>query len=203
MPTNAKRKELTRQKIVTMATQLYIRNGVKNTSVADIAKAANISQVTLYKYFESKQVLSTQVVVNLITEGYAQDADIVSDTSDSFAAKMRRLLNQSTSLSAGMHPDFYQYITDELSGKNGSLEAMKYYESQKAAFWGALLQQGRDAGEIDPSISNEAFGAYLDMFVSYFLNLATNADPVVRARLKKLGPELDKLFFFGLIGKES
>ena len=202
MATNAQRKAATRAKIVNMATQLYIRNGVKETSIADIAKAADISQVTLYKYFDSKQTLSSQVVIQLIDEGYEQDAKIVEDPDRTFLEKMRLLMNQSTSMTAGMNPDFFDFVTAELAGKNGSTDAMAAYEAGKNHFWTELLQQGREAGEISSEISNAAVMAYLDMFVSYFVSLSQSEAPAVQARMKSLGAELDRLFFYGLIGKE-
>ena len=46
-----------KEKILLTATELIVKNGIKNTSLADIAKAVNISKGTLYYHYSSKDDL--------------------------------------------------------------------------------------------------------------------------------------------------
>lgn len=46
-----------KETILSAATDLIIKQGVKNTSLADIAKASNISKGTLYYHYSSKNDL--------------------------------------------------------------------------------------------------------------------------------------------------
>ncbi|WP_286317182.1 TetR/AcrR family transcriptional regulator [Romboutsia ilealis] len=46
-----------KETILSAATDLIIKQGIKNTSLADIAKATNISKGTLYYHYSSKNDL--------------------------------------------------------------------------------------------------------------------------------------------------
>ena len=48
-----------KETILSAATDLIIKQGVKNTSLADIAKASNISKGTLYYHYSSKNLLKS------------------------------------------------------------------------------------------------------------------------------------------------
>src|ERR1700712_5200922 len=48
--------------ILMAARTLLEQRGYENTSMADIARAANVSEATVYKYFEHKRALMTQVL---------------------------------------------------------------------------------------------------------------------------------------------
>ena len=63
MPRNGTQKSLYRaQEIYLLAAQLFVEKGVGSTSLADIAKALNITKAGLYYYFESKQDLLYRIV---------------------------------------------------------------------------------------------------------------------------------------------
>ena len=46
-----------RTRIVYAAQSLFIRYGVKRTSIDEVARAADIAKGTLYLYYESKEML--------------------------------------------------------------------------------------------------------------------------------------------------
>lgn len=58
------KKEQTTQNILAVSKKLFIRNGFKNTLMLDIATLANIGRRTLYRYFESKDILLIAVVTD-------------------------------------------------------------------------------------------------------------------------------------------
>lgn len=60
----------TKQRILQESEKLFSENGVKTTSLADIAKAASISKGTLYYYYTSKEDIIcdiTDIHLNSIT----------------------------------------------------------------------------------------------------------------------------------------
>ncbi|PJF45181.1 MAG: TetR/AcrR family transcriptional regulator [Phototrophicales bacterium] len=60
-----------RQTILEAASQLMIAQGIENTSLADIARAANMSKGTLYYYYNSKSDLIFDIAeqhINQITQ---------------------------------------------------------------------------------------------------------------------------------------
>lgn len=50
------------------ARELFRKYGYKKTSVNELAKASNISKATFYKYFESKEAILHQVLMDYIRE---------------------------------------------------------------------------------------------------------------------------------------
>ncbi|EQK42518.1 TetR/AcrR family transcriptional regulator [Paraclostridium bifermentans] len=64
-----------KENILLSATELITKNGVKNTSLSDIAKAVNISKGTLYYHYSSKDALISEIAnthLNAISESILQ-----------------------------------------------------------------------------------------------------------------------------------
>lgn len=55
-------KEERRKQIIESAMNIFVDKGYNGTTTAEIAKAANISEVTLFRHFSSKQELFLEVV---------------------------------------------------------------------------------------------------------------------------------------------
>src|SRR5260370_23982321 len=62
-----------RPRILQEAQSLFIRYGVKRTSIDEVARAADIAKGTLYLYYDSKEVLFAEVAKNIC-------ADILAET---------------------------------------------------------------------------------------------------------------------------
>ena len=84
MVNNIKRKKNKRAAILHAAEKIFVTQGYKKTSVAQIAKEAKASQVTLYKYFPSKIALAREVVIKLITDGYQQSEEYLDNQNKTF-----------------------------------------------------------------------------------------------------------------------
>lgn len=77
--------------IVYNATQLFIRHGFTKVTMDSIAQYANVSKVTLYKYFNDKQVLYEHIVKEMYTKEVDDVRDIVNGYDD-FKEKLHKLL---------------------------------------------------------------------------------------------------------------
>lgn len=78
--------------ILEAAYRLFLKQGVRATPVATIAKEAGVSQVTIYNYFKSKQTVVRRVVQRLIEDDCKSFEDIVYDSSMRFTLKRDRLM---------------------------------------------------------------------------------------------------------------
>lgn len=203
MATNEERHMKMRERILHAASDLFINRGYKQTSIAAIAEQADISQVTLYKYFDSKVVLAHQVVLKMTMDGYAQYQRMVEDPSIDFRDLVRKMMSTSTDTAKNISNDFYEFVVKDMRGEFGFSETMEAYQEGKARFWGTLIRRGREAGLIRPQISNQALMMYLDMYVQYVQNPQNGSlfaeQPVA---MKMLTDELVHLFFYGFIGRE-
>lgn len=58
------------QKVIETALALFMENGIANTSMNQLAKAVNLSSMSLYRYFGNKEELILQVWKYALTEFY-------------------------------------------------------------------------------------------------------------------------------------
>ncbi|MFC6288837.1 TetR/AcrR family transcriptional regulator [Levilactobacillus angrenensis] len=195
MATNRERKAQQRQGILDAAIKLFSTQGFKPTHVKTVAQAAGVSQVTLYKYFDSKLELGHQVVIEMITQGYASFQKLIDDDQVPFPDIVKAMMANKVKLSDKIHPDFYQFVIDEMSGKNGSNVVKAAYVAGEKKFWDAVVARGRAAGMINPNVSDEALLLYLEMYVSYF----TTAN-IAPEKYQRLIDQLMHLFFYGFAG---
>ncbi|WP_334352457.1 TetR/AcrR family transcriptional regulator [Companilactobacillus sp. HBUAS56257] len=196
MTNNLQRKKNKQKTILNAATKLFFVNGYKKTSIAQIAKEANSSQVTLYKYYASKVELARAVVVKLIVEGYGQYDKLLDDPDKTFVEKMQAMMRGGSSEASQISDDFVNFMLKEFRGANGSKTVLKVYNDYKVNFWNKLFDQGRKEGKVNPQISNEAALIFLDMYVSYALNPSYDA-----VKFNHHAEELIHLFYYGIMGR--
>ncbi|MFC6176426.1 TetR/AcrR family transcriptional regulator [Companilactobacillus huachuanensis] len=200
MTNNLKRKKDKKQSILDAATQIIMKQGYKKASVAEIAKAAGASQVTLYKYFPSKIFLAKSVVIKLIIEGYQAAEDTLDSSTDTFEEKMENMMSYGLKTTDAISDDFVVFMYGEFSGKNGDDTVKKTYNAYKHGFWKKLLDQGRAEGAVNPQITDEGAIIYLDMFISYAMDSnPVNAHSAVE--IKNHEKDLMHLFFYGIMGR--
>lgn len=195
MATNQERKAHQRQAILTAGVTCFTRDGYKATHIKDVADEAGVSQVTLYKYFDSKLSLGHQVVIEIINQGYADFQKLIDDQQLTFPEIIQTMMTNKVQMGAKIHPDFYKFVTDEMQSNLGSTAVREAYDIGEKTFWDSVVARGRAAGMINPDISNQALLIYLNMYVSYM----STAD-IEPATYKKLGEQLLHLFFYGFVG---
>lgn len=200
MANNIKRKEKKKLDILNAASLAFSTNGYKNTSIAEIAKEANSSQVTLYKYFPSKIELAREVMIKMIVDGYAGYNKRLEESDLSFKEKIESILNFGSSEVEHINADFMSFMIDEFQGSNGDNRVMKAYDDGKEHFWKNILKQGRAEGDISDDIKDEVILMYVDMILTYFMSPATSRK-TKNLVTKKYSNGLAHVFFYGIMGK--
>lgn len=94
----ARRKQATREKLVTTAIRVFNKKGINDTTVHDITEGADVAYGTFYNYFTSIEDLAPQVInakirehvdqVNEIQEGIEDIALVVAISVREFAKKV-------------------------------------------------------------------------------------------------------------------
>jgi AcrR family transcriptional regulator len=79
------------QGIIEVATQLYLKGGYENVTMAAVASAAGLSEGTLYNYFRDKQDLQLRVSLAAF-EGHTQAAEQAVAESKSLREGLERLI---------------------------------------------------------------------------------------------------------------
>ncbi|GCE36391.1 transcriptional regulator, TetR family [Rhodococcus wratislaviensis] len=76
------RPRLAAERILDVAAQLYVENGITAVGMADVARAAGCSRATLYRYFDGRQALQLAFVHREARRIGALVAEEVSGTAD-------------------------------------------------------------------------------------------------------------------------
>lgn len=152
------------EKILNTTIKLFVRDGIKKVTMDDIAQSANVSKVTIYKYFEDKGFLYGEVCGHLFSS-YAQRLK-------STVAPDRPLLHR-----------LYEFIdivcdfTD--SGRFGvCTEIAKYsdaaeneqrlYEEAYRQCMYAHIDEGLENSLMRPDLSRDMLFHYIDMGIAYY-----------------------------------
>src|SRR5262245_2506695 len=79
-----------RGSILRAATRVFARNGYFNSKVADIARAADVADGTVYLYFKSKEEILRSIFDQNIADAIAAARDLIADIRDP-REKLRRI----------------------------------------------------------------------------------------------------------------
>lgn len=189
------RRERKKASIIKVALELFSVHGVKKVTIADIAKKANVSQVTIYNYFGSKEELLKSAILDFL-ESALKDYQSTLDSNIPFPEKIEKFIFYKDKTLDTFKPDFL--IT--LFAENSEIQALvlNWYSENATPLLEKLIQQGREEGYINPDISTEAIWFYINLF----------RDTVNRLELyseydKKTLSDITRLFYWGFLEKPS
>ncbi|MHA5132526.1 TetR/AcrR family transcriptional regulator [Oenococcus oeni] len=184
-------------KILLAAKKNFETSGYKESSIAQIAKHAKVSQVTLYKYFPSKHTLFKIFLEDEIEKemNYSQkelkkiDHISPSDiTKILFADKIIEKSNLE-----------YDEIISEFAGENGDNDVYNFYQDHIRKFWRCFIAKLREAKIVPKRMPDEALMMYFDIWVQYFAEKRQRYSRINGNILKELIPQMRELFFFGML----
>ncbi len=189
-----RRKEQKKNDILEAALALFMEYGIQKVSIAEIAKKANVSQVTIYNYFESKHNLIHEVFIYYVDHAYS-DAEQIVYSDLPFPKKIEQLTFNKKEVARQMNPELYQYLMKEYTTNGNYIE--KIYVEKAIPLYNYLFSEGREKGYIDPSLSNEAILFYIQMLKDYIQR------EDVYKKILPLTEEITKIFFYGIVGKRG
>lgn len=166
--------------------------GIRRVSVAEIAKTANVSQVTIYNYFGSKDKLVDEVVVYYIEEIWNEYQEIL-DSDIHISEKIKQIIFNKTTSASSINEEIYNYILKDFSSGTGSY-IEEFYTNKALPELIKLFDEGKQQGYIDSTISNEAILIYIQMFREYL-----QQKPIYE-QVRPYTEELTKMFFYGIVG---
>ncbi|WP_058306094.1 TetR/AcrR family transcriptional regulator [Gracilibacillus massiliensis] len=189
-----KRTKLKQNSILEAALHLFSRFGIKKVSIGEIAQKAEVSQVTIYNYFESKDNLIHQTLVYYIEKTYQKYQDII-NRNTSFPEKIESIIFNKVDIAGSIHEEVYQYLIKDFADGQSYLETI--YQEKSIPFFRQLIAQGKTEGYIHKEISEEAIMFYIHMMKEHMQKKELND------YLLPITEDIMHLFFYGIMGKKQ
>ena len=171
-----------RERIISAATAEFALKGFENANINNIAKKADVSVGSLYKYFENKQDMFLTIIhYSIATMEDMLNALLESD--EDILLKVEHIIRtiQQYSKQNVLIVKLYNVMTSENNPRFASQFAFEM-ESMTARIYRTAIERGKKAGDVREDIDS-AFAAYL--LDNIFMNLQFSyACDYYRERLK-------------------
>jgi len=183
-----------RKDICRAAFELFCTLGVQKTSIAQIAKKANVSQVTIYNYFGSKENLLKESIKDFMEEKLKQYEGLLEEELTFLEIIEKIVFDKSKSVRM-MKYEFIQTILSKYQDMQQFID--DYYKNKAIPLMIRLIDKGRSEGYINKDISNEAFLFYISIFKE-----AISQHELISNLSKSAMQDLSLLFFYGIMGEK-
>lgn len=185
--------EKKKQAIIQAALQLFKEKGFKDTSIKSIAEAAEVSPVSIYNYFGSKDNLVALCVNDLFEEITQQAEDILNSDLD-FKTKLDHAFALCQEKMSQQISDYFQDKLVEDSVFSTLLT--KAITAKKRDIYRAYIKVGKEEGLIAEDLSTELILNVMDALngmgnqLDHSDNLETEVD------------QIHQIFLYGIFGKK-
>ncbi len=191
----------TREHVFRTAIDLFAQNGYQETSLRDIAKAADVSTRTLYRYFPSKSDLlfyirrNSQEHLRSLIENLSDDMSLV----DKLCTVMRA---DQDSVSYGMdldgnpevdkpHQELALTVRRESYGSIDQLRQEEEFRAELQSIYRRIIEQAQSCGELDSSLDAQGLSEvvsalYFQAIDKSILRSEFDVTETVRPKLKMI-----------------
>lgn len=177
--------------IIEAALILFGKQGFTAVSIKDIAALADVSQVSIYNYFGSKEALIGECARVIMQDTIALAEEILA-SEGTFTQKLERAIQL---CNAEINPSLSKFISKEASKDQQFLILLvNNINSLKKDIYMKYVAAGKEAQVIDNAISDEVIQLFIDAINSLGLT-------VPEEELEEKQAEIIQLFLYGLIGQ--
>ena len=185
--------EKKKQAIVQAALRLFKDKGFKETSIKSIAEAAEVSPVSIYNYFGSKDNLVALCVNDLFEEITQQAEDILNSNLD-FKTKLDHAFALCQEKMSQQISDYFQDKLVEDSVFSTLLT--KAITAKKRDIYRAYIKVGKEEGLIAEDLSTELILNVMDALNGMGNQIADSDN------LETEVEQIHQIFLYGIFGKK-
>ena len=151
-----------RERIMRVAREEFANNGFENTSIQQIAKKADISVGSVYKYFENKEELFTMIVQDGLSE-LEEMLLKLSASSEDIVLKAEKIIREIIS-SSRKHPELIKlYCALTTSTNPGFLNDLsQQIEALSAKTYTIAISEAQKIGDVRDDVDPAFFAFLLD-----------------------------------------
>ncbi|WP_432409401.1 TetR/AcrR family transcriptional regulator [Wukongibacter sp. M2B1] len=180
------------------ALELFNKYGPSKVSIDEIANHANVSKVTIYKYFDNKNGLYREIIKMIFDEHIKAVQRVISDNL-SFFQKLKIIIATKSNSLYYLKGEFLQELIKSDHEIEEHIE--KNYKNKIKELMFVFYDQGKREGYIDKNLSNEIIYLYIDIFRIGLKEKSLGSELLVSN--SHTFEELIDLFFYGLIKRSE
>jgi AcrR family transcriptional regulator len=199
MTKNQEIKENARKRqIIDSGKALFSKFGYRKVTIEEICRAAGVSKMTYYRFFENKIDLVRFILTEMSDEG-RQTYRAIMALEVPFEEKVRRTIKMKEESAAKFSDELLRDVYEDREG-----ELVSVIEKMTVDFLGEVMADYRNAqeeGHVRKDLNLK--------IIPYFLNQINNMvkDPalnvVYQGNMKAIMKELTNLFFYGIMESEG
>lgn len=141
----------TREKLIEVARQLFVRKGLENTTMNDIATASDKGRRTIYTYFKNKKEIYNAVLEREAEQLVSRLREIVDDHAISPEEKLRQYLKMRFSIvSEAVDARGESLLTRISRDMRRAYRIRRMAVAKEAEFFNRVISEGINAGVFDP-----------------------------------------------------
>lgn len=186
--------EKKKQAIIQAALRLFKEKGFKETSIKSIAEVAEVSPVSIYNYFGSKDNL-VALCVNDLFEEITQQAEDILKSNLAFNTKLDQALDLCQEKMSQQISDYFQDKTVRDPAFSSLLT--KAITAKKRDIYRTYINLGKEEGLIARDLSTEIILNVMDALNSVGNQLAYNDN------LETDVKQIHQIFLYGILGKKK
>ncbi|MFE4710623.1 TetR/AcrR family transcriptional regulator [Paenibacillus sp. NPDC056722] len=193
-----KRSALIKEKITSVTLEMLKTWEPKRMRITDIAKTANVSQVTIYKHFGSKEELLRETLKHLVEQSTSEFEAFIHQE-PSMKEIVQYILGMKKGTYTLLRPSLVQTLMID------DPEMFQYLQMQYAErtlpLMVRMVEEGQARGEISSKVSANAVLMYMQMYMKSMGEMLEQAK--AEESLDTFMEETLHLFFYGIFGREA
>jgi AcrR family transcriptional regulator len=145
---------ITKDYIIEITTQLYLKNGVKAVTIADITKELSTSKRTIYNHFIDKTDLMQACIERYLAGIRSSNDEIINNCSSAIEAMgiiQQQILKRADYSNANFYKDILRYFPSVLKGSYEKNSEFAFRELLYLAKWG--VKDGLFRKDLDPEVT--------------------------------------------------
>lgn len=133
-------------RLMEKAEELFMKVGYKRISMDELAAAAGISKMTIYKHFSSKEALFTEVLIQMIERHFAviaAETEKIPTSTEKIEYMLDYTIKNVENYSIHLYKDLMDlpYVMEAI---------IKYKGKKLEETWWAIIREGIEKGEMRP-----------------------------------------------------
>ncbi|MEH7450898.1 TetR/AcrR family transcriptional regulator [Gottfriedia acidiceleris] len=193
-----KKRTLQKMESIEISTTKLLSLPLNDIKIADIAKLANVSQVSIYNYYGSKEALLKATIIRLMNHYYEETKQMLSSDIP-FNEKIKELFIRKKNSLDIINLEMFT----ALMKKDPELQELVLDFTMNKSFklLTSLIDEGRSLGLVRNEVQNKTLLIYIQVLSQAFLNMDQTTSQYIQQ--KEVVDEIMNIFLYGLLKQED